>query len=95
VVDLEHPSADQRKLVARFTTGYIPTLSFLDPNGNVVYDRAGETARERGHLRVGENLSRSFEALISDVGRGWSCASSAVGSGSQSPPTSGHGRNHD
>lgn len=47
VVDLHDPSADQRKLVARFYRGFIPTLAFLDRDGNVVYDRAGETARER------------------------------------------------
>jgi hypothetical protein len=50
VVDLEHPSADQRALVARFSTGYIPTLAFLDRKGDVVYNRAGETARERGDV---------------------------------------------
>src|SRR4030095_497277 len=27
VVDLDHPSADQKKLVARFSTGYITTLA--------------------------------------------------------------------
>jgi hypothetical protein len=50
VVDLDHPSADQRALVARFSTGYIPTLAFLSRNGDVVYNRAGETARERGDV---------------------------------------------
>jgi hypothetical protein len=50
VVDLDHPSADQRALVARFSTGYIPTLAFLDRKGDVVYNRAGETARERGDV---------------------------------------------
>ncbi|HEY6065867.1 MAG TPA: hypothetical protein VIY96_06900 [Thermoanaerobaculia bacterium] len=48
VVDLEHPSADQKKLIARFYGGAIPTLAFLDRKGNVVFNRAGETARERG-----------------------------------------------
>jgi hypothetical protein len=47
VVDLENPSAEQRALVSRFSTGYIPTLAFLDQKGKVVYNRAGETARER------------------------------------------------
>jgi hypothetical protein len=50
VVDLEHPSADQQKLIARFYGGAIPTLAFLDRKGNVVYNRAGETARERGDI---------------------------------------------
>lgn len=48
VVDLDHPSADQRRLVSRFYHGSIPTLAFLDRSGNVIYDDAGETARRRG-----------------------------------------------
>jgi hypothetical protein len=50
VVDLDHPSADQQALVSRFSTGYLPTLAFLDRKGKVVYNRAGETARERGDV---------------------------------------------
>ena len=61
VVDLEHPSAEQRDLVARFSTGYIPTLVFLSGKGEVVYHRAGETARQRGDLtRLKEILARAF-----------------------------------
>jgi hypothetical protein len=56
VVDLQHASADQQKLVARFYRGYIPTLAFLDRNGNVVYNRAGETARERGDASALEGI---------------------------------------
>ncbi len=56
VIDLENPSADQRKLVARFYGGSIPTLAFLDPKGNVVYNRAGETARERGDASALEKI---------------------------------------
>jgi hypothetical protein len=48
VVDLEHPSVDQKNLVSRLYSGSIPTLAFLDQKGIVVYNRAGETARERG-----------------------------------------------
>jgi hypothetical protein len=48
VVDLENPSADQRKLVARFYRRAIPTLAFLDRKRNVVYNKAGQTTRERG-----------------------------------------------
>ena len=48
VVDLERPSADQKRLVARFYRGFIPHVTILDARGNVVYDRAGETAKERG-----------------------------------------------
>jgi hypothetical protein len=58
VVDLEHPSADQQKLIARFYGGAIPTLAFLDRKGNVVYNRAGETARERGDVSGLEELLR-------------------------------------
>jgi hypothetical protein len=56
VVDLEHPSADQRSLVARFYRGYIPTLAFLDRKGNVVYNRAGETARGRRETSALEEI---------------------------------------
>jgi hypothetical protein len=50
VVDLEHPSAEQKPLVKRLFHGYIPTIACLDRDGSVVYDRSGETARERGDL---------------------------------------------
>jgi hypothetical protein len=58
VVDLSNPSPDQRALVARFYGGAIPTLAFLDRKGNVVYNRAGETARERGDVSGLEELLR-------------------------------------
>ncbi len=58
VVDLEHASADQHKLVARFYRGYIPTLTFLDRKGGIVYNRAGETARERGDVSGLEKVFR-------------------------------------
>lgn len=48
VVDAASPASGQRGLVARLYRGFIPTLAFLDRNGKVVYNRAGETARERG-----------------------------------------------
>jgi hypothetical protein len=48
VVDLDHPSADQKPLVSRLYDGRIPTIAFLDKAGQVVYARSGETARERG-----------------------------------------------
>ncbi|HEY2923417.1 MAG TPA: hypothetical protein VGJ98_00455 [Candidatus Eisenbacteria bacterium] len=56
VVDLSSPSPDQRALVTRYSTGYIPTLAFLDRRGNVVYNRAGETARERGDISALERI---------------------------------------
>lgn len=58
VVDLDHPSAEQKKLVARFSTGFIPTLAFLDRTGKVVYNRAGETSRERGDISALERILR-------------------------------------
>ncbi len=48
VVDLRHPSVAQRGLVARYYHGYIPTIAVIDSAGNVLYDRAGETASHRG-----------------------------------------------
>jgi hypothetical protein len=62
VVDLEHASPDQKKLVSRFYRGYIPTLAFLDRDGNVVYNRAGETARERGDVSGLEKILREASA---------------------------------
>jgi hypothetical protein len=48
VVDLRNPSLAQRALIARYYHGYIPTIAVIDRNGNVLYDRAGETSNERG-----------------------------------------------
>ena len=48
VVDLDRPTADQKKLVAKLYRGYIPTVAFLDKSGEAVYAKSGETARERG-----------------------------------------------
>jgi hypothetical protein len=48
VVDLRSPSIAQRVLIARYYHGYIPTIAVIDSTGNVLYDRAGETANERG-----------------------------------------------
>lgn len=48
IVDVEHPSPDQRALVERLYSGSIPTVAVLDPQGAVLYDRAGETAATRG-----------------------------------------------
>ncbi len=56
VVDLDHPSPEQKPLVAKLYSGYIPTLAFLDRDGNVVYDRSGETARDRGDASGLEEL---------------------------------------
>ena len=48
VVDLRNPSLAQRPLIVRYYHGYIPTIAVIDSAGNVLYDRAGETANERG-----------------------------------------------
>ena len=58
VVDLNHTSSEQKVLVARFYSGFIPTLAFLDAKGNVVYDRSGETSKERGDFGGLEELLR-------------------------------------
>jgi hypothetical protein len=56
VVDLEHPSGQQRPLVTRFYRGSIPTLAFLDRSGNVLYNKAGETASQRGDVSKLEEI---------------------------------------
>ena len=48
VVDLRKPSLAQQALIARYYHGYIPTIAVIDSAGKVLYDRAGETASERG-----------------------------------------------
>ena len=48
VVDLRSPSVAQRGLIARYYHGYIPTIAVIDSRGKVLYDRAGETASQRG-----------------------------------------------
>jgi hypothetical protein len=58
VVDLDHPSRDQKALVSRFYRGYIPTLAFLDASGKVVYNRSGETAGRRGDTSGLEEILR-------------------------------------
>ena len=61
VVDLDRPSREQKPLVARLYSGYIPTLAILDRDGKVVYNRSGETARERGDTSRLEELVRSAQ----------------------------------
>jgi hypothetical protein len=48
VVDLRNPSLAQQALIGRYYRGYIPTIAVIDRDGKVLYDRAGETASERG-----------------------------------------------
>ncbi len=58
VVDLDHPSREQKSLVSRFFHGYIPTLAVLDASGRVVYNRSGETASRRGDTAGLEEILR-------------------------------------
>jgi hypothetical protein len=66
VVDLDHTSSEQKPLVARFYSGFIPTLAFLDAKGNVVYNRSGETAKERGDIGGLEELLRRAKRATAD-----------------------------
>ena len=50
VVDLDHPTREQKPLVSRFFRGYIPTLAILDASGRVIYNQSGETSGRRGDL---------------------------------------------
>ena len=58
VVDLDHPTREQKPLVSRFFHGYIPTLAVLDASGRVVYNRSGETASRRGDIGGLEEILR-------------------------------------
>jgi hypothetical protein len=58
VVDLDHPSREQKPLVSRFYRGYIPTLAFLDASGKAVYNQSGETASRRGDTSGLEEILR-------------------------------------
>lgn len=51
VVDLNHASPAQQRLANKYYPGYIPTLAIFDKSGRLVYDRAGETAADRGDTR--------------------------------------------
>ncbi|MEO8190450.1 MAG: hypothetical protein ABI682_08905 [Acidobacteriota bacterium] len=63
VVDLDHASADQKVLVSKFYRGSIPTLTFLDSTGRVVYNEAGETSGRRGDAaRLNEILASAKRA---------------------------------
>lgn len=58
VVDLDHPTAEQKAIVSRFYRGYIPTLAILDASGKVVYNQSGETASRRGDTAGLEDILR-------------------------------------
>lgn len=59
IVDLDHPSLSQRALIARYYRGFIPTITVIDRKGEVIYNRAGETAGTRGDTSKLEALLNS------------------------------------
>ncbi len=60
IVDLDHPSLAQRLLIAKYYRGAIPTITVIDRKGDVIYNRAGETASTRGD-------TSNLEALINSA----------------------------
>ena len=60
IVDLNHVGPQQEMLVSRYYHGYIPTITAIDSKGNVIYDRAGETASTRGDT---SNLERLLDSV--------------------------------
>jgi hypothetical protein len=60
VVDLNNVAPEQQALVSRYYHGYIPTIAAIDSKGNVIYDRAGETASTRGDT---SNLQRLLDSV--------------------------------
>jgi hypothetical protein len=59
IVDLDNLSEEQRPLVAKYYHGFIPTIAVLDSNGNLIYDRAGETGSERADASYLDKLINS------------------------------------
>jgi hypothetical protein len=60
IVDLNHVGPEQETLVSRYYHGYIPTITAIDSKGNLIYDRAGETASTRGDT---SNLERLLDSV--------------------------------
>src|ERR1700733_5933002 len=56
IVDLDHPSLAQRILIAKYYRGAIPTITVIARKGDVIYNRAGETASTRGDTSNLETL---------------------------------------
>jgi hypothetical protein len=61
VVDLKHASPAQKTLISRYYHGYIPTLAIFDKSGDVVDDRAGETASKRNDT---EQLKELIDSVL-------------------------------
>jgi hypothetical protein len=60
IVDLRNVAPEQVPLVSHYYHGYIPTITAIDSRGNVIYDRAGETASTRGDT---SNLQRLLDSV--------------------------------
>jgi hypothetical protein len=60
IVDLNHVGPEQEALVSHYYHGYIPTITAIDSKGNLIYDRAGETASTRGDT---SNLERLLDSV--------------------------------
>jgi hypothetical protein len=60
IVDLRNVSPAQQPLVSHYYHGYIPTITALSSGGHVIYNRAGETALNRGDTG---NLQRLLDSL--------------------------------
>jgi len=59
IVDLDHPALSQWALIAKYYRGFIPTITVIDRKGEVIYNRAGETAGTRGDTSKLEALLNS------------------------------------
>jgi hypothetical protein len=60
IVDLNHVGPEQEALVSHYYHGYIPTITTIDSKGNLIYDRAGETASTRGDTSDWSDCSIRF-----------------------------------
>ena len=60
IVDLNRVGPEQEALVSHYYHGYIPTITAIDSKGNLIYDRAGETASTRGDA---SNLQRLLDSI--------------------------------
>jgi len=60
IVDLNNVAPEQQGWVSQYYHGYIPTITAIDSKGNVIYDRAGETASTRGDT---SSLQRLLDSI--------------------------------
>ena len=56
IVDVNHPSPSQRRLLDSYYQGSIPALVVRAPDGALVYSQAGETAGTRGDTRALDSI---------------------------------------